>query len=510
MSRCTQSKTLSALLALLLGCVPLSSASAATLGVPADFPTIQAAINAAANGDTIEVGPGVYEQAIDYSGKTLTIRSTAGPAATVLSGNLQTQSNVTVASGEGAGTSLIGFKLTAGKGTIVGFSRRGLALYVVGAQLVVEDCIFEDNTVAPLVTDGGAAYCESSTVMFLRCSFTGCVATAGGGVYGINSTLLTIEDCYFSNCATTGLPGFNGGAVVSINDSQLFVNRSTFEECSAAPDGRGGALFTGAGSLAGPPNAIVTNCLFDQNTAWQGAGLWNTSGRLSVTNCTLVGNSATNGGSAIYGESATISNSIIWGNGPSPLDSIITAVNYSVVQGGWAGAGSGNLNVDPQLLASPAHSLAATSPCIDAGDNTIDIDPWTPGVQGIPNADLIGASRFEDNVAPDTGVGPAPIVDIGCYELPGGSVALFARGDVNSDNLVNIADAIALIAHLFQNGPLPSCLDAADANDDSQLNIADVIQILAALFSGQTLPAPGDTCGPDPTLDNLDCATPTC
>jgi len=69
-------------------------AGAATRLVPARYTTIQAAINAAADGDVIEVAPGVYPQALSVTGKTLTIRSrfvTSGdPAdieATVLDGN---------------------------------------------------------------------------------------------------------------------------------------------------------------------------------------------------------------------------------------------------------------------------------------------------------------------------------------------------------------------------------------------------------------------------------------
>ena len=45
-------------------------------------------------------------------------------------------------------------------------------------------------------------------------------------------------------------------------------------------------------------------------------------------------------------------------------------------------------------------------------------------------------------------------------------------------------------------------MDAADANDDGQVNIADAIALLGHLFGGvPSLPAPFPGCGTDPTGD---------
>ena len=44
---------------------------AATLRVPQDYPTIQAAINAAHNGDLVLVSPGVYNENLTLSGNSL-------------------------------------------------------------------------------------------------------------------------------------------------------------------------------------------------------------------------------------------------------------------------------------------------------------------------------------------------------------------------------------------------------------------------------------------------------
>ena len=46
--------------------------------VPADYPTIQAAIDAAGDGDIIELASGRYEGTVDFRGKSLTLQSAKG------------------------------------------------------------------------------------------------------------------------------------------------------------------------------------------------------------------------------------------------------------------------------------------------------------------------------------------------------------------------------------------------------------------------------------------------
>ncbi len=52
-----------------------TSAHADILHVPGDFPTIQAAIDAAMDGDEVEVHPGTYNENINLLGKAITVRS---------------------------------------------------------------------------------------------------------------------------------------------------------------------------------------------------------------------------------------------------------------------------------------------------------------------------------------------------------------------------------------------------------------------------------------------------
>ncbi len=81
----------------------------------------------------------------------------------------------------------------------------------------------------------------------------------------------------------------------------------------------------------------------------------------------------------------------------------------------------------------------------------------------------------------------------------------FIRGDVNTDNTVDITDGVATLEVLFL-GDVVYCVDAMDTNDDGTTNLADPIYLFSYLFSGGPPPgAPFGVCGPDPTSDSLDC-----
>jgi len=85
----------------------------------------------------------------------------------------------------------------------------------------------------------------------------------------------------------------------------------------------------------------------------------------------------------------------------------------------------------------------------------------------------------------------------------------FIRGDCGGDGDVSIADAIFLLASLFDTAVVVPCRDACDANDDGALNIADPVRALGYLFGGEgPLAAPFPACGTDPNPDDLPCASP--
>jgi serine protease len=89
------------------------AARANVLHVPADYPTIQAAINAASTADTVLVSPGTYFENLDFRGKAITVRSIAGPEVTIVDGH-HAGAVVNFSSGEGPDSVIEGFTLQHG------------------------------------------------------------------------------------------------------------------------------------------------------------------------------------------------------------------------------------------------------------------------------------------------------------------------------------------------------------------------------------------------------------
>jgi hypothetical protein len=129
-------------------------------------------------------------------------------------------------------------------------------------------------------------------------------------------------------------------------------------------------------------------------------------GQLTLVNCTLSDNDIV---FDIQMETAELVNCIVWGNAAlmrGPWSYANLAARHSDVQGGWEG--EGNIDADPRFLnsASGDYRLRQDSPCIDAGTTS---RPSLPPLEG-PSRDLEGkrmpayGGRTEDLYAyPDMG-----------------------------------------------------------------------------------------------------------
>ncbi len=323
-----------------------------------------------------------------------------------------------------------------------------------GGSASVIYCTFKKNW----SSGGGGIFSVGSATTVTECTFSNNAANAGGGMRIGGGDGFTVISCLFLGNSVK----ITGGAVYSAWGAPKFAN-CLFNENWAR---------SGAGIFNTNSSPLITGCMFTGNSVQQlgGAVYSGLSSAPVLVDCTISGNSAGNAGGGMYnlGGSPTVTNCVLWGNSPTEIADVgnsITTMRYTDIQGGWPGIG--NIDADP-LFVDPDNGdyhLSPGSPCIDAGDNT-----------AVPKdivTDLDGNPRFvDDPCTDDTGNGNQPIVDMGAYEFQGTSC------DLNGDGSVGILDLLILLGSW---GPCPDPPDAcpADLNGDGNVGILDLLILLA-------------------------------
>jgi hypothetical protein len=214
------------LMPFLLGALACAgSASAATINVPAGQATIQAAINAANNGDTVLVAPGTYYGLIDFKGKAITLKSSGGAAVTILDGN-NNAPIVTFANGESNSSVLQGFTLTHAKPTAPMY---GSAVHISGASPMILDNIFSHNTAwngywGAAIGGGG-----SGSPVILRNYFThnSCPSEMSLSVVGIvdPESAVIADNVFVNNPCTAVWAVLQSSGPVKIYNNTMVGNR---------------------------------------------------------------------------------------------------------------------------------------------------------------------------------------------------------------------------------------------------------------------------------------------
>jgi outer membrane protein assembly factor BamB len=306
--------------------------------VPSQYTTIQAAINAADNGDTVIVEADTYLENIDFVGKAITVRS-SNPSSfetiknTIIDGK-QADSCVVFRTGEGSNSVLEGLTLTNGGGTNVDYS-------------------YNNGRISGEA--GGGIFCFNSSPTISRCNITG---------NGLRQSSVPSRSRPGSG---TAIPIYCGGGIALIGDCR----------------------------------ARIDNCIITNNQAEYGPGITVRSytpeqATSIISRCTISNNS--NNYSNIltptyetdcWDTRPDIYNTIIWSsNYRSLLIVSPSLVTFSCVREAYifednynestepfdlTGTG-GNINQNPLFVLLPDdfeagdYHLLPDSPCINAGD----------------------------------------------------------------------------------------------------------------------------------------------
>ncbi|MCA9310199.1 MAG: right-handed parallel beta-helix repeat-containing protein [Phycisphaerales bacterium] len=436
------------------------------------------------------------------------------------------------ASSTNAATVIDGFIFTRGAIGSVGTPANshlmaGAGIYIVGASPTIRNCEFSWNQAA--FSAGAGLYVRDGSPVIESCTFehnTGHLSN-GVGVYIGGNSACTIRDCDFLyNSATSATPDASGGGMYHQGSQPLFMERCRFIGNSVLPFySISSAPCYGGGLSVFLAPATINNCEFIDNTAIYGGGMiaWGptvvsnslftgnrarswpneqeghgggfmansfASDTMRLVNCTVVNNRASKYAGVYGGWNATVSleNTIVWDNIADNPD--VIGYWHEDVGGGldlWYSCVSrifgppeqgedllepnqlvGCTEADPAFVNAAADDfrLTAASPCIDAADSSL-VSVGT---------DLDGNTRrWDDPATPDSGTGPAPIVDMGAYEF--NAPPPTCPGDADGDLMINFNDLNLVLAHWQQLVPAGT---SGDVTGNGKVDFEDLNLVLSA------------------------------
>jgi len=404
------------------------------INVPADQPTIQEGIVAAAETDTVLVAEGTYYENIDFIGKAITVASIFiidGEESyienTIINGSQATNpdfgSCVMFMSGEDSTSVITGFTLTEGTGCFyqsINANSGGGILCDGSSPKIISNIVTNNN----LQYGGGMTILfESSPILLNNVISDNTASINNGGIgIGFNSNPHlegnTISNNTANNC-TGGILIYNSssptlvGNVIRGNSSSdtgggvdigINCNPTLHDNiiCYNTAGTYGGGIFIGSNSSV---NLSYTS-IFGNSAAVDGGGieLWSSTYTSVIKNCTIYNNEASGLGSQIncWSGDLEVVNSIIGGNstngsvyfntssptfeycdfynsdgpdfdGPSapPSLGLITATNANTDPCDEFM----NILLDPLFVTIDDFHLTEESPCIDAGDPMSPPDP---------------------------------------------------------------------------------------------------------------------------------------
>ncbi|MEP7286477.1 MAG: choice-of-anchor Q domain-containing protein [Chloroflexota bacterium] len=246
-------------------------------------------------------------------------------------------------------------------------------------------------------TNGGGL-ATSGTATVTGSTFSTNSATFGGGIY-VNGSVLALN-----TSTLTGNIGTNSGAGIYVATGSMTVKGTTFVS-NISSGGSGGGIFNGS-------TATLTNSTLIGNSASAGGGIFNSS-TLNLVNTTLTNNGATDGGGIFQSATANVKNSLFalnTGSSGPDISGPITSQGYNLV--GNTTDGSGFVGTD---ITNPASAGIDTQLRDNGGPTkTIALLFNSPAINAIPPASCTGTNGVDQrNYLRPAGVN----CDIGAYEF---------------------------------------------------------------------------------------------
>jgi len=177
------------------------------LHVPKEYPTIQAAIDDASNGDVVVVGDGIYtgpgNQDIDFLGKAIIVRSENGAANCIINVNASGSDPhraFYLHSYEDANSIICGFTIHSGCASDSAWGGGGILCD--SASPTIRDCIFYRNKA--LLGGGALCYIYASSPTIINCTFSDNEVQLGLGGAVRGAALPGVDEAMMNSCIVWG------------------------------------------------------------------------------------------------------------------------------------------------------------------------------------------------------------------------------------------------------------------------------------------------------------------
>lgn len=340
------------ILSLLLFCSFIPFSHGKIIHIPADFSSIQAGVDFAAEGDTVLVAPGLYLENIRFKGQNIVLTSRF-----LFSGNKE---------------DITGTIIDGGKMDAVVLFNQGETENCVLSGFTLKNGSHPFNVEWPVYGGGIICLGTSPTIRnnyILNCSGSVFNYSDFGGIYCLDSEAQISDNLIDSIAAhfSTKL-----GGIVS-HRSSLLITGNTIRNVSGGYIFQGGGISADSSYLSVKRN-VVSACSFDLGPESASIRIFRSG--LIAENNTLDGELALDSVSTAH-----LTNNVI--QAPSGHSGIHVFFNgdaeinarYNIIDGNWPG--TGNFEADP-LFEDPGNGnyhLLAASPCIDAGDPEFAADP---------------------------------------------------------------------------------------------------------------------------------------
>lgn len=204
------------------------------------YKSIKTAINEANGGDMIVVAPGTYFEAVDFRGKSLTLKSSGGQHVTAIDVTGIGRSGVALDSG-----TLDGFTIRGASGGVV-YSNAGGGVEVTSGAPLIRQCVVRDNILPGGFLGGGmfihdGALPTLQTVVFCNNSPQAILGSYTNQGVGFPTTCLPFIACVTSPGDVNGDDSIDGKDVASFIDCFL-GGASGFGDCDCADIVPGGGV----------------------------------------------------------------------------------------------------------------------------------------------------------------------------------------------------------------------------------------------------------------------------